>query len=185
MNQRGFTLAHLAVAIVILGLLAAIVVSVKSYIDGVDARGYARGVAEQKATDQKEFDRINKALAEQKAEANKLFAQKSAEVLALMQERAQLNQRLETQHAENQAATAALRDKYAGLGLRFRTAETPGCGDGGGSATGAQANAAGTARAAVVQLPDTIAGNLRRLAEDADRLRDDYSLCWAWAQEMR
>lgn len=185
MNQRGFTLAHLAVAIVILGLLAAIVVSVKSYIDGVDARGYARGVAEQKATDQKEFDRINKALAEQKAEANKLFAQKSAEVLALMQERAQLNQRLETQHAENQAATAALRDKYAGVGLRFRATEAPGRGDGGGSTTGAQANPAGHSTAPVCVVSREVDADLKSIAYDADTLRDDYKLLYEWAHGLK
>jgi hypothetical protein len=52
-----------------------------------------------------------------------------------------------------------------------------GCGGRAGSAEG---NAAGADGPAVVQLPDAVAGDLRQLAFEADRLKDEYATCYRY-----
>lgn len=178
MKQRGEILLYVVIGLAVVGILAAI-----AY--GIDSRAYERGVTVQKAEDQKEFDRINGELTTQKAEANRLLQKAGADIIALMAERAKLTAKLEKQHADNQAATAALRDKYAGVGLRFAAPEGSGCGAGGGGSQGASSDAASTPATAVIQLPDALTRNLRRLAEDADKLKDEYALCYAWAGEVK
>mgnify|MGYP001565878198 CR=1 FL=1 len=188
MNRRtGFTLIHLVLAIAALGILVAGVGLVTSYLNNVEKRGYDRGVLAQKAEDQKEFDRINGERTAQKAEAGRLLNKASADIIALMGERAALNHKLEKQHAESEAATAALHDKYAGLGLRFANpaAQDAGNRDGGRIPQGPSAQAPVPAAAPYIELPGPLAASLRGIVFDADKLRDDYAACYAYANEVR
>lgn len=148
------------------------------------AAGDHVGAADQKAADQVQFDKINQATADQKTQVNAMYRQKQDANLALMTERDQLKTTLEKEHANHQAATAALRDKYAGLGLRF-IAEAPRLGNGGGCTQSAGVDTASAEPAAIVQLPGEIAADLRRLAFDADQLADDYRECYGYANQVR
>ena len=147
--------------------------------------GHGTGVDEQKAADQLQFDKYNQDITDQKTKANALYRKAQDDNLALMTERDQLKTTLEKQHAINQAATAALRDKYFGVGLRFSARQTAGFGSGSGSAQGTGTDSAGAEPAASVQLPGEIAANLRRLAFDADQLADDYRKCYGYAEKVR
>lgn len=139
--------------------------------------GHRSGVTDQKAADQVQFDKINRDTVEQKAQANALYRQQQDANIAMMLERDQLKTKLEKQHAIDTANTAALRDKYTGLGLRF-TAEAPRLGNSSGCAKSAGIDPASAETSAIVQLPDALAANLRRLAFDADQLADDYLECY-------
>jgi hypothetical protein len=152
---------------------------------GVGKWQHTAGVTAQKVADQKEFDKINEKLADQKTEAAGILKTKNAENLALMVERDQLKTTLEKNDAINKAATAALRDKYFGVGLRFQPAQAAGRWLGGGSAQGAGLDSSGAAAAAFVQLPDKIAGDLRQLVFDADTLADAYRKCYGYAEKVR
>lgn len=146
--------------------------------------GHHFGVNGQKAADQVQFDKINQDIADRKAQANAIYRKNQDDNLALMVERDQLKTTLEKEHANHQAATTALRDKYSGLGLRF-TAEAPRLGNGGGCAQSAGTDPAGSDSAAIIQLPGAIAADLRRLAFDADQLADDYQKCYGYAEQVR
>lgn len=146
--------------------------------------GHGTGVDEQKVADQTQFDKLNQDITDQKTKANALYRKAQDDNLALMTERDQLKTTLEKQHAINQAATAALRDKYFGVGLRFN-AESPRLGNGGGSTQGAGTDPASAEPATLVQLPGEIAADLRRLAFDADQLADDYRKCYGYANQVR
>ena len=167
--------------ILILVLIIAWLVS----LTGVGRWQYTAGQASQKVVDQAQFDGINQQLAEQKAEAAAILKTRNAENLALMVERDHLKTTLEKQHAANQAATDALRARYAGLSLRFQPAQAPGSGPGGGGAQGAGADPARADGAAAVELPAALAASLRQLAYDADTLADAYRECYGYAQAVR
>lgn len=139
----------------------------------------------QARADQVEFDRINSDLAQQKIIAAETYRTAQATLIATLAERDKFKTQLEQDHAKNQADTAALRDKYSGLGLRFPAAESTGCWLGGGGAVPPAADPAGAQPAASVQLSDSAAGALRRLAYDADSLADDYRQCYAWATGIK
>lgn len=165
----------------IIGFIVALIVAAA----GGFKVGDTYGTDQQKVADQVEFDRINQGIADQKTKAASLLAQKNAENLALMEERDALKINLEKEHAQAQAATAAARDHFAGLGLRFKPAEAAGCRLGSGCAFGAAANTAGVDAAAGVELPGTITASLRQLAYDADTLADAYRECYGYAQQVR
>lgn len=147
--------------------------------------GHGTGIDEQKAADQVQFDKYNQDIADQKTQANALYRKAQDANLALMTERDQLKTTLEKQHAINKAATAALRDKYFGVGLRFTARQTSGFGSGGGSAQDPGPDSASPGPATLVQLPGEIAANLRRLAFDADQLADEYRKCYGYANQVR
>jgi hypothetical protein len=152
---------------------------------GVGKWQYIAGVTAQKVADQVQFDVINQKLADQKTEAAAVLKRSNADNLALLVERDRLKTTLEKEYATNQATTAAARDRYAGLGLRFQPAQVAECGSGGGSAQGASADSAGAGASASVQLPDEIAGDLRQIAFDADTLADNYRKCFGYAQKVK
>lgn len=147
--------------------------------------GHGTGIDEQKAADQVQFDKYNQDIADQKTQANALYRKAQDANLALMTERDQLKTTLEKQHAINKANTAALRDKYFGVGLRFSTRQTPGLGSGGGIAQGPGTDPAIDEPTTLVQLPGEIAADLRRLAFDADQLADDYRKCYGYAEKVK
>lgn len=162
---------------VILGFVVALVAS-----GGVGYEvGFGHGVTAQKVADQREFDRINAERDQQKAEADELYRKAQADIIKTMAERDAFKRSLEVKDAENRKATAALAAKYSGVGLRFRTDQGSALGPYGGHTDRTEGNAPGAPGPTVVQLPDALAGNLRRLARDADELRDAYALCYGYA----
>lgn len=115
--------------------------------------GDSYGTDRQKVADQARFDAINAQIAANKTEAAALLKKANADTLALMTVRDQLKTTLEKEHAQAQAATAAARDHFAGLGLRFQPSQAAGCRLGSGCALGAAADPAGAHAAAAVELP--------------------------------
>lgn len=166
--------------IILAGVLSLVAASFAGY-----HRGHASGMEAQQAIDQREFDRINAERARQTAEANALYRKAQDDAVALATARDQLKTQLEVEHAQHQKATDDLRASLAARRLRFALAESPGPGRDRAGAAGAGDHSAGAARAAVVQLPDALTANLRRLAFDADRLADDYRQCYGYAQRVR
>lgn len=164
----------------ILALIALLTVSTV----GGFAYGHKVGVNEQKASDQGQFDAINKQTTDQKTEANAKYRAAQDANLALMIERDKLKTNLGNEHEKNRAATDALRTQYTGIGLRF-TAETPRLGNSSGCTQGAGSDPASTPTATVIQLPDAITDNLQQLAFDADQLADNYRLCYGWAEKVK
>jgi hypothetical protein len=152
---------------------------------GVGKWQHTAGVTAQKVADQVQFDGINKKLADQKTEAAGVLKTANEKNLALMVERDTLKTNLEKEHAQAKAATAAARDHYAGLGLRFQPAQAAGRGCGGGGAQSATADTSGADATAAVELPATLAASLRSIAYDADTLADSYRECWGYAQQVR
>lgn len=149
------------------------------------ASGHHSGVTDQKAADQVQFDKINLDISTQKTQANALYRKQQDASIALMVERDQLKTTLEKQHAINKTTTAALRDKYFGIGLRFSTRKTAGLGSGSGSAQGAGTDPASAEPSTLVQLPGEITADIRHLAFDADHLADDYRKCYGYANQVR
>lgn len=146
--------------------------------------GHKTGIDGQKVADQAQFDAINAGLTKQKADAAALLAQANADNAALAVARDTLKTTLETEREKNRAATDSLHTQLAGVGLRFR-AQGAGCGASGGGTQAAGTDPAAAQSSAVVQLPDALAASLRQLAYDADKLRDDYALCYGYATQVR
>lgn len=166
-------------------LIIGALVALAAAFGGGDYLGHGRGIDEQKVADQKIFDQINAGLAKQKAEANALYQQAQADIIALQAERDDLKTTLEKEREEARKTTDDLRSKYAGLSLRFRSVQSGGNRPNGAGAQSAGGNPASPATASVLQLPDQVAGNLRQLAFDADKLRDDYALCYGYANKVK
>jgi len=161
-------------------IVAAIVALAGAGLGGYTT-GRSAGVNAQKVADQVQFDTINEALTNQKAEANAAYRAFQEHNLALVVERDQLKTNLEKRYAQDAAATDAARREYAGLGLRFQPAENAGsrgCRLGTGSA---EADAPGPDAAATVELPAPITSDLRQLTLEADRLADEYRKCYGYA----
>lgn len=152
---------------------------------GGDHLGHTRGVNEQKVTDQLQFDKINDERTQQKDEANRLYQGAQANIIALIAERDKLNHDLEVKDAEHKQVTAGLAAKYAGLELRFRAAQGAGDRANGAGTNGSGPNAPSADDAPVLQLPDQITRDLRKLTRDADELKDAYSTCYAYANQVK
>lgn len=142
--------------------------------------GHTAGVAEQKVADQRLFDQINREREQQRAEADALYRAEQEKTIAALVERDAFKHQLEVTDAENRKATAALAAKYSGMGLRFRAVEGSGAGQNCRGPAPAEGNAPGPDAASVVQLPDALAGSLRRIVADADALKDEYAKCYAY-----
>ena len=152
---------------------------------GVGKWQHTAGVTAQKVADQTLFDKSNQDLADQKTKAASVLATLNAENMALLTERAALKTKLEKEHAQAQAATAAARDHYTGLGLRFQPAEIAGRGCSSGGAASAAPDTARADAPAAVELPAALAASLRRIAFDADTLADEYRKCYGYAQAVK
>lgn len=151
----------------------------------IGLKAYNAGATEQKVADQAQFDDINQALADQKSAAAAILKARNAENLALMVERDQLKTHLEKTREDNRKVTTATRDRFAGLGLRFKPAEAAGRGCGRGSAAAGAAGPATPDAAAAVELPGKIASDLRQITFDADTLADEYRKCYGYAEQVR
>lgn len=154
-------------------------------IVGIGSWQHHQGELSKGAEDQKQFDQINDDLATQKSDAAAILARNMADNVALMTERDSLNTQLEKAHAQHTTDTNALRDRFAGVGLRFKPTEAAGCGPGGADKVSTAASPSVPAAGADVELPTAIAGRLRQLAFDADTLADNYRMCLSWAQNAK
>lgn len=118
------------------------------------------------------------ALDKQKHDALALLVQTQADVDAANAKAIKAAAQQEKDYATYMAGTAALAAQYATHGLRYGAPAAPTrCGASGGPAVSPAASAADAPARTVVQLPDSIAGNLRQLTVDADNLRNAYGLC--------
>lgn len=165
-------------------IIAAIVLLVGSWVGGNHV-GHIGGMNEQKVADQAKFDEINAGITQQKADASEKYRTAQENNLALMTERDQLKTTLGKEHEQNRVNTAALRDKYAGAGLRYTNGTSSGIGAGGISASGPGNNPASASGSAVLQIPDALTANLRQLAFDADTLADSYRECYGYANKVK
>lgn len=151
---------------------------------GFGAASYAygdhHGVLTQKVADKGAIDKVNKDLTDQKTQAAAILKKSNDDLQVARDERDAMTKKLENEHVANQAATTALRDKYAGLGLRF-VAKAPGCGSSSTNTVPQADEPAGNTSTAVIQLPDSLAGELRQSAAACDSLKDDYKLLYDWA----
>lgn len=142
--------------------------------------GHHNGVNAQKVAGQGMVDKVNDDLAAQKTEAAILLKKSNDRLLQTLADRDAVKAQLENTHVANQAATTALRNQYAALGLRFRT-QGAGCGGSGGNSVPEASAPASDTTTTDIQLPDSITRNLRQLAEACDSLKDDYKLLYDWA----
>lgn len=146
--------------------------------------GHEIGVNSQKVADQKQFDLINQTIARNKVKANGILRAAQERNANLAADNEIFNRKLMGEHNANREKTDALERIYAVYGLRFR-AQIAGCGGSSGGSMPSQGDPASTDGTTFVQLPDAIARNLRQLAKDADKLRDDYRLCYDYANQMK
>lgn len=117
------------------------------------------------------------ALDKQKSDAQAMLSTAQESVDAANAKAIKVAAQQEKDYATYMAGTAALAAQYATHSLRYAAPSSSRCGASGGTTvSGAAAQAQPTART-VVQLPDAIAGNLRQLTVDADKLRNAYGLC--------
>lgn len=123
------------------------------------------------------------AVSDQKIKAEAILAEKSAKNVALMVERDALKTKLEKEDAANRKTTDDLRARYATRSLQFVSSQR--CGPSGGGTGSAAADSSGNDAATIIQLPDEIARNLRQLANDADKLADDYKKCFNYANSVK
>ena len=137
------------------------------------------------AADQLQFDRINAQINEQKTIANNTYRTAQATIIATLAERDKFKTQLEKDHAKNQAATDALRRKYADVGLRFPAAQGSGCGAGSPSPLPAVAGAASIDAAAVCVVSDAVDAALKSIVFDADQLADEYQKCYGYATQVK
>lgn len=119
------------------------------------------------------------ALDKQKRDALSLLVAAQADVDAANVKAVKAAAQQEKDYATYMAGTAALAAQYATRGLRFssQATATARCGPSGGPAVSSPASAADAPTRTVVQLPDSIAGDLRQFARDADELKGAYGLC--------
>jgi hypothetical protein len=165
---------------IILGLVLAL----GAAVGGSYVKGHSDGVDAQTVADQKEFDRINGDLAQQKTDAAAILKKRNADIIAVAVQRDQLKAKLGEQHANDQAATESARRELAGERLRFST-QNAGCGTGSGGTHAAGSGSTVPPATVIVELPETVARNLRQLAFDADTVRDNYALCYGYATQVK
>lgn len=131
--------------------------------------------------DQAQFDKINADLSRQKTIAAETYRSAQATIIQTLAERDKFKTQLETDHAQNLKTIDDLRNKYAGIGLRFTAQKDAGCGAGSPGSVPPEAGAPRIESATVIQLPDPLAANLHALAFDADALAVEYKKCYEWA----
>ena len=139
---------------------------------------YDLGQDSQKAKDQVIFDQVNADLAKQKKEAASLLNSLQQKIIDAQAESAKFKHQLEIQRAQHNETVTALRTEYAASGLFFDSPQSAGCGSSGGSTGGSQGDPSSTCPTSRVQLPDSIAADLRQLVYEADKLAVEYETCY-------
>jgi hypothetical protein len=148
--------------------------------------GHGNGVAAEKVRSQAEFDKVNKQIAANKVEANRLLAEAAAKTVLVLGERDALKTQLETERQANEKKNRDLRTEYSAYKLRFAIPAGSGRGPNGDATPNTGSGAASAAVASVVvELPDAIAESLRQLAFDADELLTAYGVCYGYATKVR
>lgn len=99
MKPRGFTIIQMGLAVAALGLLTALALAAKGYLEDVDERAFQRGVAQTTALWEK---RANQELADAQAEIERLRTLKDAAARAHQAELHQAAQDYEKRRAENE-----------------------------------------------------------------------------------
>jgi len=140
--------------------------------------GYDYGYKTQKLKDQVIFDQVNKEREEQKQEAAILLASLQQKIIEAQAESAKFKNQLEKQRAQHNDNITALRIEYATGGLFFEAPVHSGCGRSGGSTGGSQGDPSSACPTSRVQLPDSIAADLRQLVYEADKLAVEYETCY-------
>lgn len=147
------------------------------------ASGHHFGTASQKVADQVEFDRINKQIAERKATADAMYRNAQAVIIQQAADMAQSDNQREKERQSDVKTINDLRSRYAAVGLRFSTGQVAGLGGCRLGASSPGTDPAGNNGAADVQLPDSLARDLRSLQFEADALRIDYAILYKWAHD--
>lgn len=160
---------------ILVGLLLVIAAAV-----GGDHFGYGRGVASQKVADQVQFDKINKDLTEQKAQANTKYRLLSEQVIANAQSADNFKHQLEVTREKARTDLATLRSQYDTHGLWFTTTKSAGCGASSGGPQGSQGLGSGLDATVQVELPPTLRSALRKLMDEADEQQVNYQACYDW-----
>jgi hypothetical protein len=151
---------------------------------GAHKQGYNAGENAQSALDQKQFDKINAAIAKNKANANAEIHAKQTEIIALQANRAASLKQIEAQNVQNTETTNRLHASYSALGLQYRAAEAARNRPGSSDTLSAADNSTGTTGSPILQLPDVAAKFLHDLAADADALNDSYKECYAFTLNL-
>ena len=164
-------------------IILAVVLAIIGAGGGGFASGHHFGTASQKVADQVEFDRINKQIAERKATADAIYRNAQAVIIQQAADMAQSDNQREEERQSNVKAINDLRSRYAAVGLRFSTGQASRLGGCRLDADGQSADPAGNNGATEIQLPDEITRRLQDIAYDADALKVDYAILYAWAHD--
>jgi hypothetical protein len=149
-------------------------------------QGRTMGINSQKVLSQGQFDKVNKDLSTQKAEAalklKVLYDQRDADQAA----HDDVKQKLEIARVKQQTEISALRVKYSSSVLRYPTPKQgAGCGLSSVSSASSQADSPDAASPTLSQLPDAITRDLRQLTVDADELSANYRACYDYINPVK
>lgn len=140
--------------------------------------GYDLGQDSQKAKDQVIFDQVNQERADQKEQASKMLASLNQQIIEAQAETAKFKNQLEKQRAQSNETVNNLRAQYASASLYIPASQSAGDRGGSGSTSGSQGDTTGANGATNIQLPDSIAADLRQLVYEADKLAVEYETCY-------
>jgi len=163
-------------------IIVGLVLAIGAWFGG-QSHGYGNGVAAQKVADQKTIDDTNDKLTTQKAEAAKLLADLSKQLLDKIHNEAVAKAAMESERENNLQNIEQLRRHYDGNGLFFTTTKDSGCGSGSAGSDGKEVATPKSAETVVRKLPDKIERDLRTLVFDADVLRANYQLCYEYVNQ--
>ena len=141
------------------------------------------GTDTQKVEDQKQFDAINKQTADNKVRADAIYRNAQTIIIQQADDRALADNQREQERQSDVKANNDLYSRYAALSLRFRAAKTSGPGGSCANTNSQSANSASNDGATEIQLPDSIAANLRQLTFDDDAVKVDYAILYKWAHD--
>lgn len=158
-------------------LLIAAGVCVGAFTAGYLA-GHKNGENGQKVSDQALFEKINKDLTDQKAEANNALEAAYAKNAADAASQAARTHDLEERHVQDSAATAAANARAPRI-LRI-TVPSPGCGASSPGPSASQAAASGANATTTVELPAEVSRRILAVGFDANTLADNYRACFAF-----
>jgi hypothetical protein len=158
-------------------IIIAVLLAIAGAFAGGEIDGQKRGDADRVIADQKQFDAINAKITAQKAEANSLLEKAQADIITAQAAADSFKTQLEKDSETRQTQIDTLRRQYAGVSLRFKSSQAPGCGASGAITNSTQGTAASPNGGAVIQLPDQVTADLRQLTVDGDNLISEYKKC--------